>query len=130
MIGPPAAASASFVGVPAALTLAACTALTVTAGTPKTVTGHPLPPYELHRECMRLAPGDRVDYSFDSSEPVAFDIRYHDGKAVVMPVARAMSRADAGVFAPPLAQDYCLAWEAGPAGALIDYRIRLRRAGD
>jgi hypothetical protein len=113
----------------AALSLTACATAPLTADTPKTVIGHTLPPLELHEECVRLAPGDRVDYSFDSSEPVAFNIHYHEGKAVVMPVSREASRADAGVFAPALAQHYCLRWEAGPAGALIDYRIRLRRAG-
>jgi hypothetical protein len=107
--------------------LAACTA-TLTTDAPKVVTNHPLPPFQMHQECLRLAPGDRLDYTFDSTEPVAFDIRYHDGNAVVMPIARERTRADAGVFAPSLAQDYCLMWEAGPAGALIDYRIRVRRA--
>ena len=112
-----------------ALSLSACATATLTQDTPKTVVGHALPPLAVHEECVRLAPGDRVDYSFDSSEPVAFNIHYHEGKAVVMPVSREASRADAGVFAPALAQHYCLRWEAGPAGALIDYRIRLRRAG-
>ena len=46
-----------------------------------------------------------------------------------MPVVREKSRGDAGVFAPPLAHHYCLMWEAGAAGALIDYRMRLRPAG-
>ena len=36
---------------------------------------------------------------------------------------------DAGVFLPKLEHDYCLMWEAGPAGALLDYRIRLRTDG-
>lgn len=112
-----------------ALSLSACATATLTADTPKTVIGHALAPRELHEECLRLAPGDRVDYSFDSSERIAFNIHYHEGNAVVMPVSREATRADAGVFAPSLAQHYCLMWEAGPAGALIDYRIRLRRAG-
>ncbi len=25
-----------------------------------------------------------------------------------------------------IAHDYCLMWEAGPAGAMIDYRIRIK----
>lgn len=107
--------------------LAACTA-TLTTDAPKVVSNHPLPPFQTHQVCLRLAPGERLDYTFDSTEPVAFGIHYHDGNAVVMPIARERTRADAGVFAPAVAQNYCLTWEAGPAGAVIDYRIRVRRA--
>jgi hypothetical protein len=39
---------------------------------------------------------------------------------------RERTRDDSGVFAPRIAQDYCLTWEAGPAGASLDYRFRLR----
>ena len=77
--------------------------------------------------CGWLA-GDRVDYDFSATLPVAFNIHYHEGNAVVAPVVREGARTDSGVFAPRLAQDYCLMWEAGPGGALLDYRLRLRVA--
>ena len=80
----------------------------------------------------RLAPIQAiigVRTTAETSEPVAFHIRYRDGNAVLIPITRENARADAGIFAPAVAQHYCLAWEAGPAGALIDYRIRVRRAG-
>jgi hypothetical protein len=112
-----------------ALTLAACTTATIALDTPKTVTGQPLPPYQYHEECLPLRPGDRIDYGFESSEPVAFNIHYHEGNAVLMPITRENSRADSGIFAPPVAQDYCLMWEAGAAGTVIDYWIKVRRAG-
>jgi hypothetical protein len=109
--------------------LSACAGASLTPDAPKAVTAHVLAPRALHEECARLAPGDRVDYTFESTEPVAFNIHYHQGNAVVMPISRDATRADAGVFTSSLAQDYCLTWEAGSAGARIDYRIRLRRAG-
>ena len=46
-----------------------------------------------------------------------------------MPIVREKTRADAGVFATPAAQDYCLMWEAGAAGALLDYRVAPARRG-
>jgi hypothetical protein len=113
----------------AVLPLLACAAPMITAESPLTVRGHPLPAYALHEECLRLAPGDRVEYAFESTEPVDFNFHYHEGNTVVLPVVRDKSRADAGVFVPPVAQEYCLMWEAGAAGALIDYRIRLRPPG-
>ena len=113
----------------AALPLCACTAARVTADAPKTVHGHLLPPYEWLEECLQLKPGDRVLFTFESTEPVDFNIHYHEGSAVVMPVVREKTRADAGIYAPSIAQGYCLMWEAGAAGAAIDYRIRLKPAG-
>jgi len=108
-----------------ALLLCACTAALVTADAPKDVHGHRIAPFEWHDECMHMAAGDRVEYAFESSAPVDFNIHYREGKMVIMPLVRERTRADAGVFAPLSAQDYCLTWEAGRAGALIDYRIRL-----
>ena len=112
-----------------ALPLCACTTPLITADTPKSVRGQPIAPYEWHEECLHLDDGDRVEFAFESTEPVDFNIHYHEGKAVVMPIVREKTRADAGVFAPVIAQDYCLMWEAGAAGAILDYRIRLRLRG-
>ena len=112
----------------AAFPLCACTTPLVTADTPKTVYAYVIAPYEWHEECMHLDIGDRVEFAFEATEPVDFNVHYHEGKTVVMPIVRDKTRADAGVFAPPLAQDYCLMWEAGAAGALLDYRVRLRSA--
>jgi len=112
----------------AALPLCACTASLVTADSPKSVRAHPIAPYDWHEECLHLEAGDRVEFTFESTEPVDFNIHYHEGNAVVMPIVRDKTRADAGIFTPPAAQDYCLMWEAGAAGALLDYRVRLRAA--
>jgi hypothetical protein len=92
------------------------------------VRDRPLTPYDIHEECLRLAVGDRVEYEFSATEPVDFNIRYHDGNAVLAPIVREKVYADSGVFVPRIAQDYCLMWEAGPAGAVLDYRVRPRPA--
>jgi hypothetical protein len=110
----------------ATLVLCGCTAPGITADAPKTVRAHPLPSYQIHEECFQLEPGDRVEYGFASTEPVGFNLHYHAGSAVVMPVAREGSLEDAGIYVAMIAHDYCLTWEAGPAGAMIDYRIRIK----
>ena len=110
----------------AALVFCGCTAPGITADAPKTVRAHPLPPYQIHEECFRLEPGDRVEYGFASTEPVEFNLHYHAGSAVVTPMAREGSLEDAGIYVAMIAHDYCLTWEAGPAGAMIDYRIRIK----
>ena len=123
------AARSSRAALLAVLPLCACTAPLITADTPKNVRGHPIAPYEWHEECLHLGVGDRVEYAFESTEPVDFNFHYHEGKTVVMPARPRQDARDAGVFATPSAQDYCLMWEAGGAGALIDYRIRLKPFG-
>ena len=114
----------------AAVSLCGCAPALIVATEPKTVTGRVLPPYESQEECIAVMPGDRVDYAFESTQPVDFNIHFHEGKTIVMPVVREKSRGDAGMYAPPIGQHYCLMWEAGAAGATIDYRIRFRPAGN
>jgi len=97
------------------------------SGRPLEVPAMPLPPYQSHEECVALAPGDRLQYRFGSTAPLAFNIHYHEGRAVVMPVTRERVSADEGTFAPLVAQEYCLMWEAGAEGTTIDYTLRLTR---
>jgi len=108
--------------------LFACAATPLTAAEPRIVAGMALAPYEIREDCVRLSSGDRLDYMFDATEPVAFEIRYREGAASLSPISRGFVRADSGVYAAPLTREYCLVWEAGNAGALVDYRLRLRAA--
>lgn len=99
--------------------------VTLPADAPKIVGSYPLAAYASHDECVHLAPEDRLEYRFEATVPVKFDIRYREGNAIVMPVVRDQTRADAGIYAFPLTGALCLVWEAGPAGAVLDYRVRV-----
>lgn len=81
-------------------------------------------PYAIHETCLELAAGERIDWRFESDGPVQFNIHYHDGPSVVMPVSRDASTGDSGIFVALTAQDYCAMWEAGAGGAVVDYRVR------
>jgi hypothetical protein len=107
------------------LPLAACASETMVAGDNKAVTELAIAPYEIHEECMMLQPGARIDYRFEAKMPVYFDIRYREGSAIISTVSREEANAAAGVFAVPVARRYCVHWEAGREGALVDYRVRL-----
>lgn len=114
----------------ALLALASCAAApAIDPGKPLAVRAHPLPPYQVHEECASLRPGDRLHYRFESTAPLAFNIHFHDGKAMVIPLSRERVTADEGTFMPLVAQDYCLSWEAGAQGTTIDYAVRLTRGG-
>ena len=115
-------------GAALAVAAAACTTAPVVPGVPRDVARVVIAPYESHDECMRLALGDRLDWRYESSEPVAFNIQYRENQAVLSPVVREHSTTDSGTFEARLAQDYCLTWESGPPGALLSYRVLVRSA--
>lgn len=81
-------------------------------------------PFETREECLDLATGDRLDWWFEADTPVNFDIRYREGPAVLIPFARDGVRTDAGIFVARLPHRYCGAWESGPGGAFLAFRLR------
>ena len=108
-----------------ALPLAACATETMVAGDQKAVTEMTIAPFEIHEECMMLATGARIDYRFEARMPVYFDIRYREGSAIISTISREDVTDAAGVFAVPVARRYCVHWEAGREGAVVDFRVRL-----
>jgi len=108
--------------------IAGCAVAPATQPDARNVARLEIAPYAAHEECASLAPGDRLDWRFESTEPVAFNIHYHDANMIVMPITRDNATSEAGVFAPSLKQGYCMMWEAGAAGATIAYRVNVRRA--
>ncbi len=115
-------------GAVVACVLTACAGAPLPIDAPKVMESYPLRAYALHEECLQLAPGDRLDYRFTSTAPVDFNIHYHEGRALIMPVVREKTREAAGVYPAPFNGEFCLQWEAGEAGASLDYRMRLRPA--
>ena len=114
----------------AVLLVAGCATKPADPTLPKSVRDHAMSPYAMHEECLSAAVGERIEYYFTSTLSVDFNIHYHEAGAVLMPIVRDKTHDDSGLFVAPLAQDYCLMWEAGPAGAVLDYRYRLRPAVD
>lgn len=113
-----------------ALGAGACaTPASIEPNVPKHVRELDIPAYNIREDCARLQPGDRLEFSFESNRPVHFNVHYHDGNAVIMPISREGALAAAEVYRPAIAQDYCLMWEAGAEGALVEYRVHLRRSG-
>jgi hypothetical protein len=62
-----------------------------------------------------------------SVAPVAFNVHYHDGNAVVMPIAHENATQEAGEFTADRKEIYCLMWEAGAEPSALEYRVRPRR---
>lgn len=110
-----------------ALLATGCASETVTPDAPKAAREFPIAPYEIHEACADMVAGDRLDYWFEAQAPVAFHLYYREGLAFVSPVSRDGTQAFGGVFVATADRRYCLQWEAGQQGALIDYSLRLLR---
>jgi hypothetical protein len=90
---------------------------------PKLVFGVELAPYATLEECVALEPAERIAYRFDARLPVAFNVHFHDGNAVIMPVTRDDTTSESGDFTADRRELYCLTWEAGAQGSVLDYRV-------
>lgn len=116
------------VALAAALGIAACATPPERLETPKVVAAFELAPYAVHKECIELRTGERIGYLFRAAVPVAFNVHFRDGTAVIEPIASERSAGESGEFAADRDQIYCLMWEAGAGGSSLDYRIaRLRQ---
>ena len=107
--------------------LSGCAADPYRLDAPRGASGVQLAPYALHEDCFRLDAGERIDFYFVSVAPVAFNVHYHDGNAVVMPIARDQVTEEAGEFTADRKEIYCLMWEAGAEPSALEYRVRPRR---
>lgn len=114
------------VAAASALALAACA--TPDPDAVRSADAVEIAPYEAREVCFRLGEGDRVDWRFESRQPVDFNFHYHEGQTVVMPLVKNASFGDSGILPIRIAQDYCAMWEAGPLGAVIGYRLKPIRA--
>jgi len=115
--------------IAAAAALACCTTAPLAPGEPRAVDRLVIAPYTLHEQCAELVVGERLDYRYQSSAPLDFDIRYREGNAVLSPIVRAHSTADSGIFTARVPARYCLDWQAGADGAMLAYRLLVHGNG-
>jgi hypothetical protein len=75
-----------------------------------------------YEECIALQPGERIGYRFNVEPQIAstFTSRgkcHHHAE-------RDSHGEETGDFVADRAQAYCLMWEAGPAPAVLNYRVQ------
>ena len=82
----------------------------------------------LHEDCEELTPGQVLDYQFESSKPLDFNIHYHDDSGISYPVKKDNIAKDQGVFRPDKKQFYCLMWtNPGSTPVEISYTKMIRK---
>ena len=112
------------VALAAAAVVAGCSSVPADPDAPHAFVGFELAPYAAHETCFKLADGDRLDWRFESRAPVDFNVHYHEGNSVIMPVSLAASYGASGILPVIVPHDYCAMWEAGPAGAVVTYHVK------
>ncbi|MEP6703081.1 MAG: hypothetical protein ABJB04_08815 [Betaproteobacteria bacterium] len=86
-------------------------------------------PGKIAEECFVLAEGERIDYQFESTTAVDFNLHTHRGNEIVLPVNVRATRAQSGTYSSPRREEYCMMWTNSatiPAHVTGDWR-RMRR---
>jgi hypothetical protein len=60
--------------------------------------------------CGKLTAGQKIDWQFSSPNALDFNIHFHEGKKVSLPVKQKARKESAGQFAVIKDQDYCWMW--------------------
>jgi hypothetical protein len=80
-----------------------------------------------HEECATLSPDQYLDYSFEATKPVHFNIHYHEGEDVRYPVSEENISTLKAAFVPESKQNYCLMWSnKQPEPVQLKYELHLR----
>lgn len=79
-----------------------------------------------HEECLNLRPGQALAYSFESAQPVQFNIHYHEGEEALYPVSKEGISGLKGTFRPAKSRNYCFMWSNSQSKPVkLSYEIRL-----
>lgn len=76
--------------------------------------------------CGPLKAGEAVQWRFDASQPLDFNIHFHEGKAVHYPARADQTRELQGTLAAAVKQDHCWMWTNKTASAAT-LNIRLHK---
>ncbi len=60
--------------------------------------------------CGKLSAGTKIDWQYQSAKPVDFNIHFHEGKKVTLPVKYQARDTAAEQFEVKQSQDYCWMW--------------------
>ena len=84
-------------------------------------------PSKFHEDCIQLLPGDSLIYSFKTSDPVDFNIHYHENGKIFYPVSKKSVSGEKGEYRAGGKQFHCLMWtnpQKEPVSLTYSYNIR------
>jgi len=82
-------------------------------------TSETIKPSGIHEDCMELLPGQILEYYFEASKPLNFNLHYHEDHDVIYGITKDGVSGDKGTFRCEQKQYYCLIW-TNPAPEPVD----------
>ena len=111
--------------------LLSCFIVVITGGCASLVatdkTSETIKPSGIHEDCMELLPGQILEYSFEASKPLNFNVHYHEDHDVVYGITKDGVSGDKGTFRCEKKQYHCLMWTnpgSEPVGLVYSYSIK------
>ena len=90
-----------------------------------------LPSLATHEECLKLLQENEVVYSFEASDPLTFDIHYHDGTQIVDAFAKKRISDLKATLQPEIVQEYCMSWSNHqPKEVQLKYQFQIKENDD
>ena len=85
-----------------------------------------LPSSATHEECLKLLQENEVEYSFEASHPLTFDIHYHDGTQIIDAFAKKTIASLEATLKPEIVQEYCMTWSNHqPQAVQLKYQFQI-----
>ena len=86
-----------------------------------------LPTRVIHEECLKLVLENVVLYSFEASNPLIFDIHYHDGTKIVDAFPKKTIATLESTLIPEEMQEYCMTWtNHQPQSVQLNYQFQIK----
>ncbi len=79
-----------------------------------------------HEKCLKLTPGKVLNYSFEASRPMDFNIHYHNKEEVLYPVPQKSVSIIKSFYNPESEEVYCMMWSNTTAQSIsLTYRFEV-----
>ena len=84
-------------------------------------------PGKVVEKCVALTPPQKIEYAFESSANLNFNLHYHKGDQVYYPVKLDRTNRETGLYEAKTRETYCLMWE-NKTGADVELTYSARIA--
>ncbi len=81
----------------------------------------------IHEECIRVNQNQTLEYVFEASKPLDFNLHHHIDSEVIYPISETGITSLNGAFNPEIRKAYCLMWTNNQAESVdLAYRFIIR----
>lgn len=85
-------------------------------------------PGKAYEKCMLLNAVQTLEYQFDASAKVNFNLHYHKGDAIYYPLKTDRTLGETGSYESQVREEFCLMWEnKTSAEVTLNYSYKVRK---